>query len=316
MKAKTFLYKPRPTYRKPGGAYVVPGMQAGENLPFGVMFRYYLDQRPDTEVVLRFFDSKGDTVISYSSVKDKKGEPVKVQKEFYQDTMTNRPGLLPVQKGMNQFVWDMRYPDAKNIESGNNAIVSGMLTGPLAVPGNYTARLYIADKELSSQQFEILKDPRVSATQEDLQKQFDLQEKIIARLSDLSTAVNDIRKITKEVNTVVGAIKDSTVANRVKSATQPLLDSLKKVEEEITQPKAVTDYDLFNFPNRLNDKIAGLNYAISAADFAPTASAIENFNELSGKCDVQLARLKTIIKKQLPEYYSVVEKEKLYMIKD
>ena len=39
------------------------------------------------------------------------------------------------------------------------------------------------------------------------------------------------------------------MVKKFRTISSPLLDSLKKVEEELTQPKAVTDYDLFNlFP--------------------------------------------------------------------
>src|SRR6185369_10008353 len=102
---------------------------------------------------------KGDTIITYSSVKDKKGEPVKIQKEFYQDTLMKRPGLLPVTKGMNAFLWDLRYPDVKAIESGNKAQISGGLGGQIAVPGTYMAKVYIKDSLVASQPFEIVKDP-------------------------------------------------------------------------------------------------------------------------------------------------------------
>ena len=52
-------------------------------------------------------------------------EPIKISKEFYQDSLIQRPGLLPSKAGMNSFLWDMRYPDATSIETGNNALISG-----------------------------------------------------------------------------------------------------------------------------------------------------------------------------------------------
>jgi len=100
----------------------------------------------------------------------------------------------------------------------------------------------------------------------------------------------------------------------VKKITQPLLDSLKKVEEELTQPKAVTDYDLFNFPNRLDDMIAGLASIISAADSKPTAPMYEVYNALAAKADNQLAQLNAIISAQLPPVNKMIEEMKLYFI--
>src|SRR4030095_7641130 len=142
-------------------------MQEGENAPTDVLLHYYFKEKPDTEIVMRFFDAAGDTIITFSSVKDYKGEPVKIQKEFYQDTLVKRPGILPARKGANSFIWDTRYPDAKKIEAGNNALISGGLTGPTAVPGMYTVKLYLKDSLLASQTFELKKDPRIATTQEE-----------------------------------------------------------------------------------------------------------------------------------------------------
>jgi hypothetical protein len=314
-KASSFLYKPRPAYRKPGGSYFSPTMQEGENAPNGVLFRYYFKQKPDTEVTMRFFDMKGDTIITYSSVKDKKGEPVKIQKEFYQDTLVKRPGLLPLQKGMNAFVWDMRYPDVKDIESGNKALLAGGLSGQLAVPGIYTARLYIKDSLVASQPFTIVKDPRVSTTQEEFQKQFDLAAQVVKKQTETNEAINRIRKITKDVNDDAGGIKDSAVARQFKTVSQPLLDSLKKVEEELTQPKAVTDYDLFNFPDKLNDKLAGLKDAITNVDASPTQQEYDAFKDLSARADAQIARMKNILETKLAELNKFIEEQKLFLIK-
>lgn len=314
-KATAFLYQPRKTYRKRGGSYFDPMMQEGENAPHGVLLRYFLKQKPDTEVVMRFFNAKGDTIITYSSTKDKKGEPVKIQKEFYQDTLVKRPGLLPVRKGMNSFVWDLRYPDAKNITSGNNALISGSIIGPKAVPGTYTAKLYVRNAPVATQTFEVVKDPRIPATQEDLQKQFDLLAQINQKQTEINEAVNTIREVTKNLNSEIKNIKDSTVVKKFKSIAQPLLDSLKKVEGELTQPKAVTDYDLFNFPNRLNDKMASVKGSVASADAAPTKQAYEVVEDLSKRVEVQVNKLKTTLSTKLPEVNKFIEEQKLFFIK-
>src|SRR5262249_11173011 len=157
------------------------------------------------------------TVISYSSVKDNQGDPVVVQKEFYQDTLFKRPGLLPAAKGMNTFLWDTRYPNAKKIESGNNALISGSLNGPTAVPGMYTVKLYMKDSLLATRQFELKKDPRITATQEDLQKQFDLLMKINKKQTETSLAINQIRRVNADIQAKTAAIRDSATVRSFKA---------------------------------------------------------------------------------------------------
>lgn len=289
-------------------------MQEGENSPHGVLLRYYFDRKPAREITLKIFDQQNDTIITYSSVKDKKGEPVKIQKEFYQDTMVQRPGLLPARKGMNSFVWDMRYPDAKPIENGNNALISGSLAGPLAPPGKYTVRLYEDDSLLAERPVMIVPDPRLSVSDADFSKQFTLLRDISKKQSETSEGINLIRKLSKEIQAAMDNTSDSVSVNRIKTVAKPFLDSLKRVEEELTQPKAVTDYDLFNFPNRLNDKLSGLREFVEAADGAPTRQSFEVFTDLSGRIDLQLKKLHAMIETGLPEVNRVLTEEKVFRL--
>ena len=136
--ASAHLFKPRHAYRMEGGAGNPRrgGMPTdeGENAPNGVITRYYLTSKPAKEMRLIYMTTAGDTIISYSSTKDKKGQPLKIAKEFYQDETQTRPGVIPVQPGMNVFVWDMRYPDATAVE-GTNVMWTGRGTGSKVIPG-------------------------------------------------------------------------------------------------------------------------------------------------------------------------------------
>ena len=313
-KSKYYLYQPRTTVRWQGNSFFNASMQEGENAPHGAVIRYYLAQKPDSEITMKFFTAAGDTIISYSSVKDKNGEPVKISKEFYQDKKLKRPGILPVDSGMNVFMWDLRYPDAKNIDDGNKAKLSGGIIGPYSPPGKYTVKLFLKDSLVAQRNFDIQRDPRIDASDEDLQSQFELTNKIIKKLSAVHEGINRIRKITKQVNQSLEGVKDSSLVNEIKKSTQPFLDSLKKVEEELTQPKAVTDYDLFNFPNRLDDKLAGLSSDVMSADSRPTKQMTEVYTMLSEKADSQLNKLNSILSAQLPAVNKIIEDKKLYLI--
>ena len=312
--SKNYLYQPRTTVRWQGNSFYRANMQEGENAPHGALIRYYLSKKPDAEMTLRVFSPKGDTIITYSSVKDKNGEPVKISKEFYQDQKLKRPGILSVDSGMNVFTWDLRYPDAKNIDEGNKAKISGGIIGPSAPPGKYLIKLFLKDSLIAQRDLEIKRDPRIDATDEDLKNQFELANNIIKKLSSVHEGINRIRKVTKQVNQSLDGLKDTTLAGEIKKSMQPFLDSLKKVEEELTQPKAVTDYDLFNFPNRLDDKLAGLASDAMAADSKPTRQMVEVFGMLSEKANQELNKLNSILSAQLPEVNKIIEDKKLYRI--
>ena len=136
------------------------------------------------------------------------------------------------------------------------------------------------------------------------------------KISETHTAINSLRTITKNINDISATIKDSAMVKKFRTAYTPLIDSLKKAEEELTQPKAVTDYDLFNFPAKLNDKLAGLKDAVLSADAEPTAQMYLVYDDLEKRVNVQLERIKTISATQLPPVNRIIEDEKLYIVKE
>ncbi|NJN34057.1 MAG: hypothetical protein HC817_07210 [Saprospiraceae bacterium] len=87
---KAHLFAPESSYRVGGGAFPQAlDMQMGENAPNGVMVNYFLKEKPKEELMLKFISEKGDTIISYSSQKDKKGKALDINKDFYQKEKLN-----------------------------------------------------------------------------------------------------------------------------------------------------------------------------------------------------------------------------------
>ena len=65
---------------------------------------------------------------------------------------------MPVARGMNRFVWDMRYPGAKTLADDPSLnVFYANDQGPEAPPGAYQVWLTVGD-EVYNQPFEILKD--------------------------------------------------------------------------------------------------------------------------------------------------------------
>ena len=97
---------------------------------------------------------------------------------------------LPAAPGMNRFLWDMRYPNAREAPS------DGVLTGfeatqpvpPVAAPGRYSVLLTVGGQTYE-QPFVIGIDPRVTANEEDLQAQFELMVDIRDRASEVADAL-------------------------------------------------------------------------------------------------------------------------------
>ena len=306
------VFKPRHAYRMEGGngGGRGGGAEAGENAENGVLVRYFLPAKPTKELRLQFLTEKGDTIISYSDRKDKKGKPLTISKEFYEDVKLKRPGTIAVQLGLNQFVWDMRYPDAVSVE-GLNVMWSGDGVGAKVVPGRYRVRLLHGDSLVSEQPIEIMKDPRITVSDADYAEQFAFVQKCNDKLSEVHRGINQLRTVRAAVNGYLGAVKDSTLIKKFTTVTKPMLAELDVLEGTLMQPKAKAPQDVLAFPIRLNDKLAGLASMMANADGKPTKAAHVVYADLVRQIDVALAKLKEVTGKQVPAFNQLVTEQKI-----
>src|SRR6266542_2317254 len=264
---------PAKNYRHPGGrifASVVEErpngekdeiyLDAGKNPPDGVIITYWLDAAP-TDITLTFLDSRARTIRSYTK---RPAEPDPKDKE----------PRVPVEVGMNRFVWDMRYPDAtKIVDDPSMEQLENALKGPVAAPGRYGVRLEV-DGERHEAQFEIRKDPRIDATDWDLEAQFALRRRLRDALDRDHAAVNRLREARKDP--------------RLPATARRTLDA---IEAQLIQPLARSRQDTLNFGVRLNNKIAALIGIVSSADAAPTKQSEEVAAKLERDLDRLIERL-------------------------
>jgi photosystem II stability/assembly factor-like uncharacterized protein len=235
---------------QPNGDKVETNLDAGKNPPDGVIVTYFLRSAPKN-ITLTFFDARGRTIRSYTK-RPADADP------------TDKEPRVPVEPGMNRFVWDMRYPDAGKIDDEPLVMdqLEGALKGAVAAPGTYAVRLD-ADGEKSQATFEIKKDPRVLAAQADLDAQFALRAKLRDLLDRDHKAVNRLRE----------ARKDPRASPSAKRA-------LDAIESQLMQPKAKSRQDTLNFGVRLNHRIAALIGSVGSADAVPTRQAVELAKQL------------------------------------
>lgn len=305
-KANSWLFKPRNTYRFPGtgGGAIVEHPQEGQNLPNGLIVRYAFKQKPTSEVKLSFYATNGDRIISYSSIYDNKGKLVPIAKEFHEHKTKTLSGLLPVKEGINQFVWDLRYPEAKGDTS---ATFEASLQGPKIIPGNYTVKMFVGDTLFMEQPFSILSDPRNPATINDLKAQFDLNTSICAKLNQLSKATTQIKEVTAQINGFLTKILDPVFAKPFIMKGNEIIDSLNLVKNELYNEKIQANEDNLRFPLKLEEKLATMNNLLQASDTRPTASMYTVYYSLSSQIDTQLLKLKLIMDTKVPAFNAMAK---------
>jgi photosystem II stability/assembly factor-like uncharacterized protein len=294
--------------KKPSGEVTRAFLDAGQNPPDGVVVTYHLKEKPRGEVTLTFLDAKGQEVKRFSSRQAPSPDPSGVGQSATEE-------VSPVQKdgaqeptvsaeaGMNRFVWNLRYADARAVPGDKTTERS--LAGPLAAPGTYQVQLAIGD-ETYTQSFEIRKDPRVAATQDDLDAQLALLLRIRDKLSETHDAINQVRNVRQQVGEWAARTRGHTAEKVVADAARGLREKLTAIEEELIQPRATGALDTINFPTRLNAKLAGLTSVVASADAAPTKQSYQVLDTLSGRIDRELGRLRDVLDKDLGEFINLI----------
>ena len=261
------LFDPMDAYRMRGGQGR-PSLTSGQNHPGGVSVNYYLGDLTDSSVVkLRFLDGAGNLI-----------------KEFASDEK-DRKSKLKFEEGANTFNWNMRYEGGKDFEG--MVLWWASLQGPRAVPGTYQVELEV-DGAIQQRSFELINDPRVEATQAELEAQFAFLQEVLQEVSDAHQAIIDIRSVRKQLNTYKSRIKDLDGTAEVVEQIDAINKEMKGIEERLYQTKNRSRQDPLNFPIRLTNKLAHLNSLVGGSDFAPTDQAIEVKAELSAAVQTEL----------------------------
>lgn len=283
------LLQPRPAYRLPGGRYGGSRF-AGENPPSGVVLHYVLEEKPadSTEVKLELFEENGTFIRAFKST----------------DT-DERTSLKPA-KGLNRFVWDLRYPDAKGFEG--LIMWAGGLTGPLAVPGMYQATLTVGEVSRSVE-FEVLADPRADASQSDYIAQFDFLEEVRDKLTETHEAIVNIREARDQINAIMERVEGREAEAELNEAADGILSRMKQVEETLYQTKNRSRQDPLNFPIRLNNKLSALGRTVAVGNYRPTDQAVDVRDELIEQIDAQLEILDNLFSGDLPAFNALVREQ-------
>jgi hypothetical protein len=194
----------------------------------------------------------------------------------------------------------MRYPDAEGVPGGL-VLYGGTLTGPVAPPGSYQVRLTAGGRTLTAP-FEIRRAPNVTASDADLRAQFDLLIRIRDKVSETHRAVAEIRSIRQQADTWVERAQGRPDAAALADAAAALRARLSAVEEELLQVKARARQDLLNFPIKLNNKLVLLGNVVASALHRPTRQSYEVYDDLAGRVDAQLGRLREIVATDVAEF--------------
>jgi photosystem II stability/assembly factor-like uncharacterized protein len=266
---------------------------AGINPPVGVVFNFYTKDATDTtKASVTIMDKDKKIIRTYST--DAKEAPAK----------------MDVSKGMNQFVWNLQYPEAERIEG--MILWNGVPGAVTAPPGKYFARIKVAQDSMEVP-FTVLADPNYQLTQQDYDAQHQFLWQVREKFNETQKAIKDIRALRTQINGFV-SMQGKDIPKEVKSMADSINKKITAIEEALYQTRAKSGQDVLNYPIRLNDKLAGVFDVANSGNAAPSRQVREVYNDLAASVDQQLNQLKDIKTKDIPAFNEMIRQKSLPVI--
>jgi photosystem II stability/assembly factor-like uncharacterized protein len=241
-----------------------------------------------------------DAVISYAIGANAGGGPLRLdvvdaagRTAFTASSAAGSSPRLDSSPGMHRVTWNLRYPLPELIPG--TAFNERDPRGVLAVPGEYTVKLTAGGRAISAP-LTVVKDPRSSATPEDMKAEFDLATQLMSLLGELHGVVRQLQGVRAQINAVR--------PRAARSDAGPRLEQLARAADEILhqlyEPDAKSGSDLLNYPMRLNVRLAYLEDEVDYGDGAPTEQFRQMASEYRTALDSEADRWKAILTRDVP----------------
>ncbi|MCA1638810.1 MAG: glycosyl hydrolase [Acidobacteria bacterium] len=239
---------------QPGNAYLANGSSEldktdedftgantfrGVNPANGVVVYYNLPElKKDEHITLEVRDAKGNLVRTFSSKADKNFKKY--------DGGPNAEPVLPKSKGLNRFVWDMRYSTMPGVPG---VYIEANYRGHKAPPGKYNFTLK-AGQQTASTGAGILVNPLYPTTTAAYEEYHQLMTAMESEVASMHRMVNSLYEKQKQLEALLEALPEGEKYNAVRKEGEALLKKMKAWDEEMVQRKSKAYDDVENYPNK------------------------------------------------------------------
>jgi hypothetical protein len=294
MHEEATLFKPEAAIRlRPAGFIGTPTPKdepLAANPPDGALIDYVLPTTIAGPVTLTIFDAKHLPVRHFSSA-DQIPPPDPAKLKFASEWLPSHP-IVSATPGMHRFVWSLRYPSlTPAAEPGPSK------DGVWAPPGRYTVQLDVGGRRYE-QPLQIEPDPRVSVSNEALQREFALARQIDEASAKAAAAHDQARKLIKALEARLAHSGDPQVGIASFMAKALALSGLPPPSRPPNAPQLQplrTDS-----LQALSTHLEKLESAVDGADADPSPDARAGYAALSRTLTATLAEWHRLLDQDLP----------------
>jgi len=301
VEKEAHLFEPRPAYRfravkgikTEGGSQV-----SGRNPSYGASIQYFLKESSEDEVAIAIMDANGTTVREITGKKA---------------------------SGINRVWWDLRHeapreaklrtppPDHDWVPIGEEGwrrlrtwdldLFPGY-RGPLAVPGDYTVKVTIGEREMTTG-LTVLKDPHSTGTLEDIQAQVKLSLSIRDQVNEVVDMIDELEWTRKELLDLMERYGSRDGMTTIVSNAEELKDYAISIEGKLFDVNLTgAREDAFRAPMKLYGRLGALGNDIGhdSSDFRPTDQQLAVHRILTERLVGVREEYRQLLEEDVPEF--------------
>jgi photosystem II stability/assembly factor-like uncharacterized protein len=263
----------------------------GVNPATGVVVYYQLPELKKTdEISMEIKDAAGNIVRSFSSKAD--------EKYTKYDGAPKPEPLLPKAKGLNRFVWDMRYSTMPGVPLVR---IEGSYAGHKGPPGKYSITVKMGEQAVSTET-EILRNPlyptNASAYMEYHQTMLGME----SELASMHRMINSLYEKQKQLESLLSSLPAGDKFSAARKDGDALVKKMKAWDEDMVQRKSKAYDDVENFPNKFTANYLFLINQTESDIPRVNQPSLDRLKQLNTEWSQLKARGSEILDKDVPAF--------------
>lgn len=291
------VYRPDNTYLVNGGSeldssdddFTGANRLRGVNPATGVVVYYQLPElKQEDHITLEIKDAAGNLIRSFSSK-----EPEKAAKY---DGAPKADALLSKAKGLNRFVWDMRYATMPGVP---NVFIESSYAGHKAQPGKYSFTLKMGDQTVATET-EILANPLYPTTAATYAEYHQTMLGMETELTTMHRMTNSLYEKQQQLESLLKSLPAGDNFRAIKKDGEALVKKMKAWDEDMVQRKSKAYDDVENFPNKFTANYLFLINQTESDIPKVNQPSLDRMKQLNEQWATLKARASEILDKDLP----------------
>jgi hypothetical protein len=214
---------------------------------------------------------------------------------YEQDLVTGKPRAT-VSKGLNRFIWDMRYPNVSRIPG-----VPPVVVNPIAKPGTYQVRLTV-DGKSQTRSFELRINPNENYTRKQTDEKSAFWMALYHKTEEAIQSVLAAKAVQEQVAKAIasGASKDLKAQGEV----------VNELAEDYFASMAATGATLVQIisePTKPLSKLVTLHNILEHTEGPPNQPMREVYAKVAAEIDKRSADFKAELDKEMARFKQLAQ---------